>query len=66
MARTKVIIYPKDIQVITGRSERYAQNTLARIKKALGKPKHQLVTYQEFCEFMGISLEELCTHLRDA
>jgi hypothetical protein len=37
MVRNKLIIYPKDIQLITGRSERYAQNIITAIKKRLGK-----------------------------
>jgi hypothetical protein len=62
MIRNKVIIYPKDIQIITGRSERYAQNIIAAIKKWRGKQKHQLVTYDEFCEFIGIDPDELVAH----
>jgi hypothetical protein len=62
MVRIKLIIYPKDIQRITGRSERYAQYVIAAIKKRLGKEKHQFVTYDEFCEFTGIDPQELVAH----
>ena len=59
MKLERVIIYPQDIQRITGRSERYAQRMLRVIKKRLGKKKHQLVTFEEFCEFSGLSVDEL-------
>lgn len=63
MKRNRFIIYPKDIQLITGRSERYAQNIIAAIKKWRGKQKHQLVTFNEFCEFTGIDPQQLGAHL---
>ena len=63
MKRTRLVIYPQDIQLITGRSERHAQRILKNIKKRLGKEKHQFVTYQEFCEFSGLSGEELERYL---
>ncbi|VXA98188.1 conserved hypothetical protein [Flavobacterium sp. 9AF] len=50
----RVCIYPKDIQRITGKSERQCRNIIARIKKELQKEKHQLVTIQEFCDYMGL------------
>jgi hypothetical protein len=60
----RFILYPKDIQLITGRSERYGQDIIAAIKKKRGKEKHQLVTFNDFCEFAGIELHELLAHLR--
>ena len=66
MARNRFFIFPKDVQAITGLSERYGQNTIARIKKKLGKEKHQLVTVLEFCEYMHISLEEFHKYLEEA
>lgn len=53
----RIIIYPKDIQIITGRSERYGRGIIQKIKKHLNKEKHQLVTIDEFCDFMGIENE---------
>jgi hypothetical protein len=63
MKRNRLVIYPKDIQLVTGRSESYARTILRTIKKRLGKDKHQFVTYQEFSEFSGLSLQELEEHL---
>lgn len=63
MKRRGIIIYSKDIQRITGRGETYARRTLQLIKKNLGKEKHQLVTFDEYCEFSGLSREELEKYL---
>ncbi len=50
----RVVIYPKDIMIITGKSERYSRCLIQRIKKHLGKEEHQVVTISEFCAFMGL------------
>lgn len=63
MKRKRMVIYTKDIQLITGRSERYAQNTIANIKTWLGKQKHQLVTFAEFCAYTGIDPRQIDEYL---
>ena len=63
MKHNRLVIYPKDIQRITGRSESYARRILSTIKKRLGKQKHQLVTYDEFCEFAGLDVQDLDEYL---
>lgn len=50
----RIVIYPKDIMRITGRSERYSRDILKKIKHDLNKEKHQFVTIQEFCQYIGI------------
>ena len=55
MKHQRLVIYPQDIQRITGRSERYAQTIICLIKKRLGREKHQQVTREEFCEFLGLN-----------
>jgi hypothetical protein len=55
----RICIYPKDVQVITGKSERYGRDIIKKIKEDLNKQKHQLVTVDEFCEFMGIEIEKV-------
>jgi tRNA A58 N-methylase Trm61 len=64
MKRNRLIIYPKDIQLITGRGERYAERVIRTIKQRLGKQKHHLVTYEEFCKFAGLSLHDLEEYLK--
>lgn len=63
MKRSRLVIYPKDIQRITGRSEAYAQRIIRTIKKKLGKQKHQFITYEEFCEFSGLDPRDLDEYL---
>lgn len=47
-------IYPKDIQCITGRSERFGRKLINQMKKHFGKRPHQFITVQEFSEYSGI------------
>ena len=54
---TRLCIYPKDIQRITGKSERYSRDLIHKIKKALNKPDHQFLTIEEFCTYMGLPFE---------
>ena len=50
----RIVIYPQDVALITGRSDRYGRMIIKRIKEELGKEVHQLVTIQEFAFYMGI------------
>ena len=52
-----LIIYPKDIHLITGKSERQCRNSIMLIKNKLNKDKHQLLTIAEFCNYMGLDVE---------
>ncbi|UZD22982.1 hypothetical protein [Algoriphagus halophytocola] len=53
------IIYAKDIMVLTGRSKSYAYNNLKKVREWLGKSKDQLVTFDEYAEFHGISVSDV-------
>lgn len=55
----RIAIYPKDIMIITGKSERYSRELLKNIKNQLNKAKHQIVSFDEFCDYMGLKKEEL-------
>ena len=55
----RLVIYPQDIQRITGRSVRSAQRLLEDIRKKLGKKKHHLVTYEEFCKCTGLNSDDV-------
>ena len=50
----RLCIYPKDIMIITGRSDRYGRNLIKKIKHHLDKLQHQVVTVDEFCQYMGL------------
>lgn len=61
----RICIYPKDIQRITGRSERYGRNILSEIKIKLNKEPHQFVTIHEFAEYSGLDLELVMSIITD-
>jgi len=55
----RVCLYPKDIQLITGRSYNSSLNLLNKIKKHLAKEKHQFVSLEEFCSYTALNAEEV-------
>lgn len=61
----RICIYPKDIQRITGKSERYSRQLIQKIKKANHKEMHQMLTVSEFCAYMGLSAESVKEFITD-
>jgi hypothetical protein len=61
----RAVIYSKDVENITGGSRRAAQRLIQNIYKAFGKPKHQFITIQEFCEYTGMEEELVRDFLAD-
>lgn len=61
----RLCIYPKDVQRITGRSERYSRNLIRRIMQELNKKEHQFVSVQEFCQFTGLEYEKVKEFITD-
>lgn len=55
----RIVITTKDIQLITGCSDRTARRMLARIRLKKGKGKRGLVSVEDFCEDTGLSEEEV-------
>jgi hypothetical protein len=51
----RVVLYPKDVENITGRSDRTSRKLLQKIREALGKSSFEFVTVKEFCVFTGIN-----------
>jgi hypothetical protein len=56
---SRVVIYPKDVAAITGKNYRSSWILLSRIKSYLQKESHQVVTVQEFCEYMGLKVDDV-------
>jgi len=54
----RICIYPKDIQLITGKSYRQSLRIAQEIKSALNKDKEELITVSDFSEYTGIAYEE--------
>ena len=55
----RICMYPKDVQLVTGKSERYGRTIIKKIKVHLNKETHQLVTIDEFCDFMGFDKKKV-------
>ncbi len=60
----RLCVYPKDIMVITGRSDRYGRDLIKKIKTYYNKQPHQVVTVEEFCQYMGLQPEAVVKQLR--
>ncbi len=65
MRPTRLVIYAKDIQGITGRSYPYASKLLRAIRKQLRKSRNQPITIDEFCAFMGIEKNTVVAFLSE-
>ncbi|MDF1696985.1 MAG: hypothetical protein P1U56_14175 [Saprospiraceae bacterium] len=52
----RIVIYPQDVALITGRSDRYGRTIIKRIKEHLGKDQYQLLTIKEFADYMSIDI----------
>jgi hypothetical protein len=55
----RICIYPKDIVLITGKSERYSRALLLKIKKSLSRTQDQFISVSEFCVYTGLDLQEV-------
>ena len=55
----RVVIYPKDVMIITGKSERYSREILKKIKTHFNKFEYQCVSINEFCIYMGLNEENI-------
>ena len=60
---TRVVVYPKDISQITGKSERYGRKLLKTIKETNEKEDHQFVSLEEFSDYTGLPVELIKEHL---
>lgn len=65
MRLKRAIIYPKDIQRITGKSERYGRKLLRDIKGHLKKEDHQFITISEFASYAGLDKAEVEEFITD-
>ena len=58
----RVCIYPKDVQIITGKSYRQSVRLVHKIKTVRNKTSKEFLTIDEFCEYTGIKYEQV-SHL---
>lgn len=53
--KKRICIYPKDVAIITGKTERYGRSLLNRIREQLNKEKHQVISIKEFSDYIGLN-----------
>jgi hypothetical protein len=58
-ATTRLCIYPKDIQRITGKSYRQSIRLLQNIRKERNKLQNELVSIEEFCQYTNLKMEQV-------
>ena len=52
---TRLIIYPRDVMNITGKSKNASNLLLTKLRQQLNKPERSLITVEEFCRFTGLN-----------
>lgn len=65
MATTRIVLYTKDIIMITGKSDRTVRRMIAAIRKKYHKDKNQLVGVEDFCRYTGLQEEKVQAFLKD-
>lgn len=60
---TRLCIYPKDVQRITGKSYRQSIRILKAVRQMFDKPDSGYVSVTEFCMYSGLSYEEVVSFL---
>jgi len=55
----RLCIYPKDIQLITGKSYRQSIRLLQKIRKDLNKLENEFVSITEFCQYTSLKYEQV-------
>lgn len=56
---TRLCVYPKDVQRITGKSERYGRMLLLKIRESFKKEEHQFISIEEFCAYTGLKIDHV-------
>ena len=59
----RMVIYPRDVENITGRRPSTARAILSRIKKLYHKKRGDFLTVPEFCEYMNMDEELVMSFL---
>lgn len=62
-APARMVIYTKDVMLLTGKSERTARKLLTRVRRHFAKDSRSLVTVEEFCTFTGFDPDQVLQSL---
>ena len=60
----RIVIYAKDIQNITGRSERTSRKMMSALRKKYNKNRGDFITVEEFCSYAGIKENQVVKFLK--
>lgn len=55
----RLCLYPKDVQLITGKSYKHARRYLTKIRQHYQKTPNQMITVLEFSCYSGVSVDEI-------
>jgi hypothetical protein len=61
---TRIFLYPKDLQILTGRSIRHCQMAYNQILDAFGKDKKKGLLVKDYAIYHGISEEDIAQKLK--
>jgi hypothetical protein len=59
----RIVIYNKDVRMLTGKNQREATALLTKIRKHFSKNAYGYISSIEFSEYTGINLELINQHL---
>ena len=59
MTVKRIVISPKEVASLTGRSVSYARRLVRVIKQHTGKTRTDLLTVEEFCAYTQLNVEEV-------
>lgn len=56
---TCICAYTKDVQLLTGKSEKKCREIIRQVRIQYKKQKHQPVTVYELCDYLGLQIERV-------
>lgn len=62
---SRLVITPKDVEVILRVSPSYARRIVRVIKRKNNKEKHQKITVKEFCRDQGLDVNDVIQELKE-
>jgi len=57
MKQQRICVYPSDVALLFGRSDRYGRELLRKLRETIGKEPRQPISYCEFAEYVGLKPE---------
>ena len=61
----RLVMTPKDVEVILRKSPSYARSIVRVIKRKNNKENHQKITVKEFCRDQGLEVNDVIQELKE-